>query len=343
MYQFKGNNENHKSKRCKKTCFLAFLAILSAFMLFNNICDAREKAHNFSQDATKHLSQKQINIILLEYKYFFSASIKSAIDEIIRQNPEIGIRKALLRFEMHLIPAFRDMSDQAEPAVALLDVWTLAERMVQHLENEIAKDQFKKFQPILLNAAKRNRDRILEIVKSMVPDDCFTQGCETMRDFAKENPIGDTYSNLILHTPQPKPTKDKSIIDIIFGLPGMIISPGGGIDRKLDDGVSAIREFTLVAGSFDRNVKDLPESIRWQLLSFLYDLEEDQLIQSLNDKMAEISVSHAKLSSTIESMPNQVEILIDQLAIRAAQLIAMAFVLILVYRCLFACFRKKTA
>jgi hypothetical protein len=130
-------------------------------------------------------------------------------------------------------------------------------------------------------------------------------------------------------------------IDVILGLPAMIISPGGGIDRKIDDGVSAIREFTIVAGKFDRNVKELPESIRWQLLSFLYDLEEDQLIQSLNDKMAEISESHAKLSSTLESMPKQTEILIDHLAWRAVQLIILMFVIALIYRVLSSAIRKK--
>jgi hypothetical protein len=343
MYHHKDNKTHYKVMQRKGIYFFAFCTLFSSLMMFHSHCHAKtptKQVVNFSQDASQHISQKQIELIFREYKYFFASTIQSSIDEIIKQNPNIGIRKALLRFEMHLMPAFRGLSEQEDPAIALLDVWTLAERMVHHLGNDAAKKQFQQFQPILLNAAKRNRDRILEIVKAMVPENCFDQGCDIIKGFAQENPIGDTYSNLLLHAPQPE-TKEKSAIDVILSLPGMLISPTEGIDRKIDDGVSAIREFTIVAGRFDRNVKELPESIRWQLLSFLYDLEEDQLIQSLNEKMAEISESHAKLSSTLESMPKQTEILIDHLAWRAVQLIILMFVSALIYRVLSSAIRKK--
>jgi DNA mismatch repair ATPase MutS len=92
----------------------------------------------------------------------------------------------------------------------------------------------------------------------------------------------------------------------------------------VDRGALAIRDFSMTAERFSDIVEELPESLRWQLLLWLYEFEESEMAKSVLASLERVAESSAKLTTTAEMLPekmrSELSELIDDVDARQANM-----------------------
>lgn len=282
------------------------------------------------------VSAEELQLAFNEYECFFVSTIESAVDKINNNIEDTADRKSSLRFQMHVIPACRNLLRRESPLRAIVDVWHLAERMVAHFEIGSEGDDFADFaghNTILLEASKEILTRTEALAKRYLPEEYYADSQAYVAALAESNPIGGGYTNLMFRTaksPKHKDTALDMVLDIplsLFRISGEI----GEISDEIDEGVLAIEAFTSVTDRFTNNVEYLPESLRWQMLLLLYDIEAQLNLPVLHDRLKNLTASTDALASTAGALHKDIRGIIDHIALRFAQLIGLIFALAIVY------------
>ena len=296
---------------------------------------AAKDSHN-AKITVPQVSAEELQLAFKEYECFFVSTIESAIDRIDSNLDDAADRKAALRFQMQVIPACRELLKQESPLRAIVDVWHLAERMVAHFEAGTSGDDFAdlaEHNTILLEASKKILTRTDALAKKYLPEECYTDSRAYVAALAKSNPIEGGYSGLSFRTAKSTKHKD-SALDMILDVPlalFKITDEIGEISDEIDEGVLAIEEFTSVTDRFTDNIKYMPESLRWQMLLLLYDIETQLNLPVLHECLESLTGSTDALASTAGALHKDIRWIIDHIALRFAQLIGLIFVLTMVH------------
>ncbi len=312
--------------------FFTFLTLAMSWVFMAGgpgVQAAKDTGH--SMPAPVAIQADELRSNLTEFEYYFTSTIEAAVDELNAQTQNVQSRKSALRFQIHVIPTCRTLLNQQDVRRALVDVWVLTARMVFHFEDGLPTEYYGTSRTVLLDASKKLLEQAGLLAKKFLPEECYLKCSESVRNYARANPIKCKYSGLMVHVTE---TGDghKSLLDVIVDIPLAPFTMGKGIDEKIDQGVSAIREFTGVADRFATDVKYLPESTRWQMLMLLYDLQEELDLPALHDRLQSISHSANNLASSIEVVSKTTHALVDHIAWRLAQLALLIFVLVVIHR-----------
>lgn len=292
---------------------------------------AKDMGH--SMPAPVAIRADELRSNLNEFEYYFTSTIEAAVDELNAQTQNVQSRKSALRFQMHVIPTCRTMLNQEDVRRALVDVWVLTTRMVFHFEDNPGTESSGASQTVLIEASKKLLERARLLAKKFLPEKCYLKCDESVRNYARANPVKCEYSGLMVHATE---TGDghKSLLDVIIDIPLAPFTMGKGIDEKIDQGVSAIRDFTGVADRFATDVKYLPESTRWQMLMLVYDLQKEFDLPALQGRLDGLSQSANNLASSIQIVSKTTHALVDHIALRLAQLAILIFGLVVIHRIL---------
>jgi hypothetical protein len=251
------------------------------------------------------------------------------------------------------------MLEQDDPQTAFVDSWVLAVRLVEYLQSGQGSDMFGEYQGMPVNAAKQIQDHIETIGRDFLDAGTFVETRSKIHDFARNHPISGKYAESVVFASNPEGGKP-SPFESIINLPLAPFKVVGGVT----EGVTGTKRLSDTAEHFSDIIEGMPESVRWQLLLLLYDMEKMETVKSALASMEEFAQSSSNLADTADKLPEklrkQVSILLDEIDtkqsnlqatidsvgaivsqvddltrninFRAAQLVVLIFVLALVYR-----------
>jgi hypothetical protein len=192
------------------------------------------------------------------------------------------------------------MIGQKEPITAFVETWGLCVRYRMYTEEGEGSKRFGKHQDVAVAATWKIEERIEQIGREFLKEDIFLETRNQVHNFAHQNPITGTYSNIIVFATETRPGQP-SAFDNVLSIPMSPFTALKGVDRT----ATAISD---VRGSIDRIsnvVEDLPESAKWQLLLLLLEIEDIEAVKSILASMTKLSDSSVRFADSAEKLPEQ--------------------------------------
>ncbi|NLH16680.1 MAG: hypothetical protein GX455_08880 [Phycisphaerae bacterium] len=241
----------------------------------------------------------------------FKVSINSIAEEIIRKSPNKSIKMQSLETRIQLLYALNAILQEDDSVAAFLNTWALCIRFRLFLEEGEGTALFGENHGKTVEASRNSEKQIEEIGKLFLTEAMFNAIRNDLYEFARANPVRLNMSNLVMYPTDAKKTGGDHFLSILT-LPMEPFRAIGGVDRT----ATAIGRFTDTADRFTDILAELPETSRWQLLLFLYELEESETMKSLVASTAALSESSKQLAATSEQLPEnirkQLSVLLDE-------------------------------
>lgn len=249
------------------------------------------------------LSKEELKASLNKFEEFFTSNIKQSASEVDRQSTDIKHHKLTLMYRARLTSALHNMLEQDDPLVAFIDVWALSVRLREYLESGQGAELFGVYQEVAVNSSKQIEGEIENIARTFLSEAVFEETRKNINSFASANPIQGTFSKTMVYATETRPDRPSPFQSVVT-LPLAPFRAMEGVDR----GAAAIYKFSGTADKFSEVVEELPESARWQLLLFLYELEEANMTKSFLSSLETISESSKRIAETAEKMPEQIRL-----------------------------------
>ncbi|MHC4165618.1 MAG: hypothetical protein ACYSWQ_01530 [Planctomycetota bacterium] len=259
---------------------------------------------------TGQISEDELRDNLDAFEEYFRGSVKETVDTVNEIDITAKTRRTSLMIQMRTSQAINAMLDHEDPVVAFIEVWGFVVRLHQYLEEGAGRSLFGDNQHMFTEMAAQFEARIEAIGKTFMKDDVFEENRKHVYNFARSNPIKASFSNTIVYSTMVQEE----------GKPGPFESAMEGVDRT----ATAVDRFTDKADRFSSIVEQLPESVRWELLSLLYDFEETEMTKSFLASMSQFSESSMQLAETTKNLPREIReqtsILVEEIDNKQANL-----------------------
>jgi hypothetical protein len=248
------------------------------------------------------MSKEELHDALDDFKDVFDSTVKQAAAKIDGTTPDSATRKNTLLWQVRMIDACFTICKQEDDLKVFLDLWTMCIRMNQYFQTGDGRDLFREQQDVAVAAAQKLQDEIERIGKSFMSEEQLAKARKDAEAFAAANPIRAGFNGAVIRTTATStPAGVPNAFNTILGIPLTPFRAIEGVDR----GAEAIRGFTKVADRFTDDFEALPESIRWQLMLLLIDLEENKMISSALASFEQFSRSSAQLAQTADKLPEE--------------------------------------
>jgi hypothetical protein len=267
---------------------------------------------------TGNVSKEELRIGLNDFTDYFITGIKQASEELDEQLPSTKTRKMTLMWRLRASQALFGTLAQDDPMVAFVDVWTLCVRMSDFFEYGNGSELFGAQQKIAREAALTIEREAERIGRSFMNERAFTELKTYIHNLSAKNPIRGVHSFAVYASRSI--AEEAGPLYEMLSLPMAPFRALDGVDR----GAVAMQRFTDTADRVTDIVELLPESMRWQLLLFLFEMEETELVQSVLKNMDEFSDSSTRLAESAEKLPErlrvQAALLVDEIDKKQANL-----------------------
>jgi hypothetical protein len=265
------------------------------------------------------ISKEDLRQALDKFEEFAATQNKDQADELDQLVPTLKVRRANLKRRTRLRQALRTMLDHDDPIAAFIEAWALCVRVRYHLEEGVAADLYGEYQSLAIEGWKRIEQRIEQVGREFLDDDMFGETRNAVYQFARANPIGATWSSVIVYATQVEPGKPGAF-DEIVSIPMSPFTALKGVDRTASS-IYAVR------GSMERFadiLEELPEAVQWQVLLLLMEMGETEIVETFMTNMSNISDSTVRFADTAEKWPEtireQASILIEEIDTKQANL-----------------------
>jgi hypothetical protein len=292
-------------------------ALSVLFLLFIMLpagCDGKkERTLGTGTAPTKgQISKEELRRQLNDFSDYFKTTINTTAEEIDQKTTSKKNLMISLQNRSKALQSFYTVSQQDDVVVSFIDTWALCMRLRIYYEEGEGAKIYGENQPIAIDAAKRIESRVMDIGKLFLSDNAFNTTQRNISEFARANPIKANFSNLVVFATEVK-KGEKNQFEKIINVP---MAPFRGMEG-VEHTALAIGRFSDTADHFSDVVADLPESSRWQLLLFLYELEETDMAKSFVSSTAKLSDSSVRLADSSEKLPElireQLSILLDEI------------------------------
>jgi hypothetical protein len=254
-----------------------------------------------SVSGNRLISKEELRDQLNGFADSFKLSINALVDEIVKKTESKPVQMQSLNMRTRVLDGLNAMLQQDDSVAAFLDTWALCVRFRLFLEEGNGSFLYGENQAFVIETAKSIEGRIEEIGKLFLAEDLYRMTRENLNEFARSNPINSTLSNLMLYATKVKKNGQSPFLSIL-SIPMEPFRAFGGVDRT----ATAIGRFADSANRFSDILAELPESSRWQLLMFLYELEETEMAKSLVSSTAKLSDSSERLAQSSEQLPQRI-------------------------------------
>jgi hypothetical protein len=257
------------------------------------------------------LDQEALKNDLDRFEDMFIQIIKQTTAQIEQEYPDLDTKRTNLLVNTRLSSAIRTFADAASPLVGLVENWELCVRLCSYFDDGPGQSLYRQTQPAMRRAVQQVRDEIERLAGTYLPPDLFEETRRHVYQFAKDNPIEGTMGNLIVYATGTE-TETFNPFKKVLSIPMAPIRAMEGVDKT----AVAIDRFTDSANRFNDILKAMPESVRWEMLLFLYDLQSSEMTKSLLQNMEAFNASSRQMVELARKMPQDVReelsILIDQ-------------------------------
>jgi hypothetical protein len=276
--------------------------LVFAFIVLSSGCAAESKRILGTGTApTKgQISKQELQGQLDDFADYFKVSVKTVAEDIDQKSSSKKDHMMSLQMRSKLLEGFYAVSQQDDAVVSFIDTWGLCTRLRIFFEDGDGSKLYGVNQAIAIDAAKLIESRAEDIGRLFLSESAFQITQRNIREFARANPIKADFSNVVVYAAHVKIGSQNPFTKII----NIPMAPFRGMEG-VEHTAAAIGRFTDTADHFSDVVADLPESSRWQLLLFLYELEETEMAKSLVSSTATLSDSSVRLADLSEKFPHR--------------------------------------
>lgn len=257
------------------------------------------------------LDQEALKNELDRFEDMFIQIIKQTTAQIEQEYPDLDTKRTNLLVNTRLSSAIRTFADTASPLVGLVENWELCVRLCSYFDDGQGQSLYRQTQPAMRRAMQQARDEIERLAGTYLPPDLFEETRRHVYQFAKDNPIEGTMGNLVVYATGTQ-TETFNPFKKVLSIPMAPIRAMEGVDKT----AVAIDRFTDSTNRFNDILKAMPESVRWEMLLFLYDLQSSEMTRSLLQNMEAFNTNSRQMVELAEKMPQDIRrelsVLIDQ-------------------------------
>jgi len=246
------------------------------------------------------ISKQELREQLDKFREYYKATLRQVSNELNERVPSMRTEKTTLQMRARMIQGLNAMLDNEDSIVAFIEVWALCTRFRMYLEEGEGSTLFGDAHEIARNGSKRLETEIERIGFIFLKDDVFEAARKNVMEFAHNNPIKGTFSNVIVYATEAQKGQPNPFLSVLK-IPMTPFRAIEGVDRT----ASAIHHFSDTAERFSDIVAELPESSRWQLQLLLFDLEDANMTKSFLNSLAQFSESSSRLEKSVAKLPAQ--------------------------------------
>ena len=276
------------------------LGILSLFLLEGCGSKGLRTIGSGMTPKTGQISKQELREQLDKFREFYKAALRQVSNELNERVPNTRTEKTTLQMKARMVQGINAMLDNDDPIVAFIETWALCTRFRMYLEEGEGSSLFGDAHGIALNASKRLEVEIQRMGVIFLKEDVFEAARKNVTEFAHNNPIRGTFSNVIVYATEVQKGQPNPFLSVLK-IPMTPFRAIEGVDRT----ASAIHQFSDTAERFSDIVAEMPESSRWQLQLLLFDLEEANMTKSFLNSLAQVSESSARLEQSVQKLPEQ--------------------------------------
>jgi hypothetical protein len=265
------------------------------------------------------ISKEEVRSALNDFVELYIAEIKQASEQLDTIITTTKTRKLTLVWRLRASQALFDVSAQEDAIAAFLDTWTLCVRMSAYFEHGNGSESFGEHQAIATNATSTLEREVERIAHTFLDEAAFTKAKTFIHSLSAKNPIRGAYSFNMVYASKSTDGGQNPLQDVI-SLPMAPFRALEGVDK----GAMAMHRFTDTAERITDIVELLPESMRWQMLLLLFEMEETDLVRNVLANMDTVSESSSRLADAADKLPEkfreQASLLIDEIDQKQANL-----------------------
>jgi methyl-accepting chemotaxis protein len=250
--------------------------------------------------ASGQVSKQELGERLDKFREYFKATLRQLANELNERVPSTRTAKTTLQMRARMVQGLNAMLDHDDSIVAFIETWALCTRFRMYLEEGEGSALFGDAHQVALAGSKLLEAEIQRIGYIFLKEDVFEAAGKNVTEFAHNNPIRGTFSNVIVYATEEQKGQPNPFVSVLK-IPMTPFRAIEGVDRT----ASAIHQFSDTAERFSDIVAELPESSRWQLQLLLFDLEEANMTKSFLSSLAQVSESSARLEKTAEQLPQR--------------------------------------
>jgi len=276
------------------------MGILSLFLLEGCGSKGTRLIGSGMTPKTGQISKQELGEQLDKFREFYKAALRQVAIELNERVPSTRTEKTTLQMRARMVQGINAMLANDDSIVAFIETWALCTRFRMYLEEGEGSSLFGDAHEIALTGAKRLEAEIQRIGVIFLKEDVFEAARKNVTEFAHNNPIKGTFSNIIVYATEVQKDRPNPFMSVLK-IPMTPFRAIEGVDRT----ATAIHQFSNTAERFSDIVAEMPESTRWQLQLLLFDLEETNMTKSFLSSLAQVSESSAKLEQSVQKLPEQ--------------------------------------
>jgi hypothetical protein len=279
---------------------MKILRALCVLLLLLFVMAAGCSSTQVRKTSSGQITKEELRDQLSGFISYFKSTMNAAADEIEQKSGSKKDQMISLQMRAKVLQGLYTMSQQDDAVVAFIDTWAFCSRFRIYLEDGDGANLFGVNHTIAMDAAKRIESQIADIGRLFLSEKDFQISQKNISEFARANPIKANFTNVVAYASPATGDKQNPFAQII-GIPMVPFRGIEGVERT----ASAIGKFTDTADRFSGVVADLPESSRWQLLLFMYELGESEMAKSLVSSTATLSDSSKRLADSSDQLPQR--------------------------------------
>jgi len=282
-------------------------------------CNQNQVPGQIASSRSVQMSKEELRELLNNFEEFATAAIAQAASQVDEMQPDFKTRKMGLVHRTRFRQALNTMLDCDDAIEAFIETWALTVRTTNYFKDGEGKYIFGEHQHLAVTTSEKLQTEIERIGKIFLNNNTYNETQNKINKFAQANPITGNYSNTIVFVTKVQ-SGGQSLFKDVISLPLSPFKAMTGVDRT----ASAIYGLRDSADHVADVAEELPESVRWQLLLLLMEMEETRVVKTFLESMSEFSRSSARIATSTEKLPEQLReqlsILIEDIDVKQASL-----------------------
>ncbi|PTX42181.1 hypothetical protein C8P64_2598 [Christiangramia gaetbulicola] len=192
------------------------------------------------------ISQQELSSTMNDFFYRFERSITESADSIMKASPDPAVDKEALIWKMNSIPVANTAIYNSDPFLGYIDMAVFTYQMKLYFEKGAGRDLFGQQQDIAIGTVDSLWEDLLDIGRSLVPDNDISEGTRIVTNFAEQHPLTSSY--FVRQSTIPLMTKIQNAEKVTF-------------KRLAEDMSQSLDQMRAQLGSY---MEVLPKQVRWE-------------------------------------------------------------------------------